>query len=679
MTFDEYNTDENFDKKESSLDELVKLGIEEGKTSDEIKTSLSPKWQKSKKIGEFDNYVKQYSTPKEEPKAEEVTEKVIEEEKPEEPKKEEKTEAPKPKTDTLSRTEKDFIKKQDELNDNGLNAALNDVEGRRAYNWEQQYETGRKAGEAYNRIDDKLIAQLPTFLFRRYQNDEFGDISDTSTPEGRESKKNAQLRLAHFVLNGVQSKLKNASNAFMITAGKSPIFSDTTSDYEKYQQSNFAKGMENRWKKYGAETQNAIDMVAKETNNEQGARLAAEDIAKDNKLNTRFNMMTTREKADLINIKMEIGKLVGKMDLSEIADFMTGEAINGDLTTDEAIAIGVAQLVKKSPELLKQLPEGKYKDMILGLFGGGSVDTIIASLGGAMGGSDNDETPDNPDSIIDEKKTNDKWSNPTGNLRGYKALDGKIYDFNTFESKDGKEKLVRLINDLDYRFRNGEIDAETFRKYREPLYKEAGKHTGIKGMKTEEALKWNVQQKLKDLNADTGKGKVTVDSYKETTAKILEMAKDVGMSENEIEKLKKDFKLIDLSLTKVDSIEERQERALVSPKFSINCITDRSFFISELVYSQLLRGYKVPKTLWPCIARVYAGHLIIICTGQGEEVRKDYDSDEEVWQSLQCVDIIPIVQVSVPFLQPAYGVDDMFQTGHSILVADEAKFGGCDD
>ena len=100
-------------------------------------------------------------------------------------------------------------------------------------------------------------------------------------------------------------------------------------------------------------------------------------------------------------------------------------------------------------------------------------------------------------------------------------------------------------------------------------------------------------------------------------------------------KLKKDFKLIDLSLTKVDSIEERQERALVSPKFSINCITDRSFFISELVYSQLLRGYKVPKTLWPCIARVYAGHLIIICTGQGEEVRKDYDSDEEVWQKTQ--------------------------------------------
>ena len=68
MTFDEYNTDENFDNDKSSLDELVKLGLEEGKSSDEIKSSLSPKWQKSKKIGEFDNYVTKYSKPKKSPR-----------------------------------------------------------------------------------------------------------------------------------------------------------------------------------------------------------------------------------------------------------------------------------------------------------------------------------------------------------------------------------------------------------------------------------------------------------------------------------------------------------------------------------------------------------------------------------------------------------------------------------
>jgi hypothetical protein len=325
----------------------------------------------------------------------------------------------------------------------------------------------------------------------------------------------------------------------MIAAGKSPLYADTMSDYEKYQQTNLAKGMENRWKKYEAETQNAIDLVSKETGKEQEARLTAEEIANDKKMSTRWNMMTAREKADLINIKMEIGKLVGKMDLSEIADFMTGEAINGDLNKDEAIAIGVAQLVKKSPELLRKLPEGDMKTAILNLFGGGSVDSIITSLGGAGG---NDDTANNPDSIIDEKKTNNKIKNPTGNLKGYKALDGNTYDFNTFESSAGKEKLIELINDLDNRFYNGEIDAATYRKYREPLYTEIGKHLNIKASKTEDALRANVQKKLKDLNSSAGKGKVTVNDYKARTENILKMAEDVGMTENEIEKLKKDFK-----------------------------------------------------------------------------------------------------------------------------------------
>ena len=50
------------------------------------------------------------------------------------------------------------------------------------------------------------------------------------------------------------------------------------------------------------------------------------------------------------------------------------------------------------------------------------------------------------------------------------------------------------------------------------------------------------KRSVAQVRMTAGKGKITVDSYKETTAKILEMAKDVGMSENEIEKLKKDFK-----------------------------------------------------------------------------------------------------------------------------------------
>ena len=108
MTFDEYNTDENFDKKESSLDELVKIGVSEGKTDKEIKDSLSPKWQKSKKIGEFDTYYQNYATPKKE----EVKEEVKETEKPAEPFKEEET--PKTKT-TLTSGDKNYMQQVDDV------------------------------------------------------------------------------------------------------------------------------------------------------------------------------------------------------------------------------------------------------------------------------------------------------------------------------------------------------------------------------------------------------------------------------------------------------------------------------------------------------------------------------------------------------------------------------------
>ena len=481
MTFDEYNTDENFDRNESSLDELVKLGLEEGKSSDEIKSSLSPKWQKSKKIGEFDNYVTKYSKPKEEPKAEEVKETVTEETAPKvEPLKEtsdisveEKTEAPKAKTNLLDKKSKDYMTKQDEIADTALNTTLNDIEERSGYNWERQYETAKKAGEAFNSIDDKLVAQIPTFVTRRFMNGEFGKPETTD----------AKLRLAHFLVNGLASKLRQASNIAMKTAGKAPMFDDTTSDYEKYQQSNFAKGMENRWRKYEAETQNAIDLVTKETGNEQAARLEAEKLTNDEKMGTKFRMMSAREKADLINIKMEIGKLVGKMDLSEIADFMTGEAISGDLTKDEAIAIGVAQLVKNSPGLLKQLPEGKYKNAIIGLFGGGDVDSIISSLGGD--GNDKEESSEN----------------------GGTPKTGLTMNDEEFEA------LRKRSDELSAKYYNGEMSKEDFITEWDKLYKEMNKHpiykqrNNVRILSTKEILAANKELELKDKFGEDTKSK----------------------------------------------------------------------------------------------------------------------------------------------------------------------------
>ena len=482
MTFDEYNTDENF-KGKSTADELVKIGYDEGKTREDIENSLSPLWKEDKKGNvkkALDKYYK-VETPKEEPKAEEVKETVTEETAPKiEPLKEtsdisveEKTEAPKARTNLLDKKSKDYMTKQDEIADTALNTTLNDIEERSGYNWERQYETAKKAGEAFNSIDDKLVAQIPTFVTKRYMNGEFGKPETTD----------AKLRLAHFLVNGLASKLRQASNIAMKTAGKAPMFDDTTSDYEKYQQSNFAKGMENRWRKYEAETQNAIDLVAKETGNEQAARLEAEKLTNDEKMGTKFRMMSAREKADLINIKMEIGKLVGKMDLSEIADFMTGEAISGDLTKDEAIAIGVAQLVKNSPGLLKQLPEGKYKSAIIGLFGGGDVDSIISSLGGD--GGDKEESSEN----------------------GGTPKTGLTMNDEEFEA------LRKRSNELSAKYYNGEMSKEDFITEWDKLYKEMNKHpiykqrNNVRILSTKEILAANKELELKDKFGEDTKSK----------------------------------------------------------------------------------------------------------------------------------------------------------------------------
>lgn len=514
MTFAEYNTDENFDNDKSSLDELVKIGLEEGKTSDEIKNSLSPKWQKSKKIGEFDNYVSKYSAPKEEPKKEEVTEKVIEQTAP-------KEEAPKVKTSTLDANEKAYIKKQDEIADTALNTTLNDVENRRKYNWEQQYETGKKAGEAFSRIDDKLVEQLPTFMFKRYQNGEFGDPKSSD----------AKLRLAHFMINGVQSRLKNASNAFNVAAGRSPLFADTTSDYEKYQQSNLAKGLENRWRKYEAETENAIQLAAKESMTEQEARLEAEKIANDKKMATKWNMMDARQKVDLMQIKKEIGKLVGKMDLSEIADFMTGEAISGDLSKDEAVAIGVAQLVKNSPELLRKLPEGDMKTAILGLFGGGSVDEIISSLNG-------------------ESDTDNGTDNDTVSATAVKLSDGTVLDPGKWMSKNDYSEIDKAATRLSDRYYRGEITEEEFRDDYNKLYNVVQQHnimnkvTGtlkpvdrrVKELKQDRLDYWNRQ--IDDLNSQAKNGQIKTSDYSEKFAEYEKALISAGGDAKKVAKKK---------------------------------------------------------------------------------------------------------------------------------------------
>ena len=62
----------------------------------------------------------------------------------------------------------------------------------------------------------------------------------------------------------------------------------------------------------------------------------------------------------------------------------------------------------------------------------------------------------------------------------------------------------------------------------------------------------------------------------------------------------------------------------------------------------------------------------------GHEIAAVGGADEEVGQFGQRVDIVPVVEVAVPFLQAFHGADDALQPLHGFLVTDEAQAGGAD-
>ena len=244
---------------------------------------------------------------------------------------------------------------------NGNDAIAETVEGRALNkllknseaNWKQMTDTSAKVRNAYNDIDDKYIEQLPTFMFKRYQNGEFGD------PKSGDAK----LRLAHFMINGVGTALANASHIIR----KDGV--QEQSDYEKVQGTNLEQGLANRWKKNNAETEEVIKIANKEADNEQDARIYVEQLTRDNMLKSGWNAMDQNQKLYAINVSREIGKMIGDMNVEELSNFITAQALNGNLSEQQAVVVGLASLVSKTPELLQKMPEGGVKSAVMSLLG----------------------------------------------------------------------------------------------------------------------------------------------------------------------------------------------------------------------------------------------------------------------------------------------------------------------
>jgi hypothetical protein len=501
MTFAEYNTDTNFDDDNSSLEELVKIGLNEGKTSDEIKGSLSPKWQKSKKIGEFDSYVSKYSKPKAEekkPTEEKVIETVVTNTTPEE------------KKTTLDRQSQAYAEKQNKYAESAKEEALDDIKKDSERNWRERYESSLKRADAYKQIDDHMVDQLPTFMFKRYQNGEFGDPKSSD----------AKLRLAHFVINGLGTALSNMGHKINKDGAQEE------SDFEKYQRTNLEEGMQNRWTKYKSDTEGAIKAVEKEYGNEQDARLAVEQLTRDRKANTKWNMMDQNQKVFALQVTKEIGSMLGGMDTSELSNFIAGAALTGDMSKDEVVAIGIAKIAANAPGIIANLPEGSIKDMVMGMIGG-DPSFIGAGIGGM--GSDGGTDGESGTTLEDGTKVNP----------------GKTM------SKDELAELRSAAESLGNKYYNGEISEEQFLKdyaKLEGVMNQHGIRKAISGgiMSADDYIKQihtnkkvELSSKIDELNARAKAGDIKPSDYEEQFNKLKNDSAKWGASEKELKAIEK--------------------------------------------------------------------------------------------------------------------------------------------
>jgi hypothetical protein len=479
MTFAEYNTDDNF-RGDSNAMELVRLGKEEGKTKEEILASLSPLWAEDKK-GNVKKAIS-YHFPE--------TEKPKEEQKAPEPKA--KVEATQNAAKAVVQKQKD-IKQSDKNYLDQTNAIADDVqetETKKAKASEDDrynatLDSMERLGKSFRKIDDHFLEQLPRSVFAHYKSGDFGKVGS----------KEAKQRLAGFIISQFGSSLKTLSNGLMQMGGRSPLFADTTSDWEKFQQTNLGKGMENRWRKYEAETQGAIDLLKKQHTDEQDIKNGIAKIATNNRLQTAFNMMNEKQKAYLINLTEEIGDKIGSFDNEKLVNFMIGAAISDTgLEWQEAAGIAVTKFGK-------DFADGKFDDKLNDLKEGlGNTTDVTAGVGSAIVDAlTNGGKTEKPDLPKPESKpfgkTYEGDTSREGTFWGGKLDDKTMKKYSELQSKKPEGIATDLMSDEEIK---AFLDANPDMKGGDVL-----KKSGINDKITQQAkeLKKAVDQAEKDYKA----------------------------------------------------------------------------------------------------------------------------------------------------------------------------------
>ena len=542
MTFAEYNTDKNFDNNKSSLEELVKIGKSEGMSKDAIRSALSPKWQKSSKLDKFDEYYGK-ETPKKEvtapktfdinntalamsknnvtpkpsapvsnppeetkPTEEKITEEVINE-----------TTAPEVKPEEDIKQKNKAANKQ---NEDSLTQEQIEYQNQRRNKeqlWNNTLDSMERQKDAFNNIDDHMVEQLPTFMFKRYQNGEFGDPKTSD----------AKLRLAHFMINGVGTALSNMSHVIR----KDGQTED--SDYEKYQKTNMQQGLENRWQKYKEETAAAMDLAKKRGVADEELSEAIAKISSNNRLQASFNRMNEEQKVFTLQVMSEIGDEMGNMSDEKFANTLIGFATSGDsLDYKEAAAMLVYRYIK----------DPQKRNEALNKLGFGDMGGLVGGIGGAFGGGKKDKE-DNPETTLEDGT----------NVDAGKIMTNADYD-----------KIVKAAEDLGNKYYNGEIDEEKFRNEYSKLEAEMKKHgvyNKFKNIQSQDAylkqIRTNKQvelsEKIDNLNAKAKAGDIKPSEYEEQFKALKEQSAKWGASE-------KDLKSIEKGKIKSDTILKAAEK-----------------------------------------------------------------------------------------------------------------------
>lgn len=513
MTFAEYNTDTNFDNDKSSLDELVKIGVDEGKSEDEIRNTLSAKWKNSKKINELSSYYQKHSankkkeeTPKEEEK---VTEKVTE------------TAPVQTSTPTVSKADEKYINAQNGRIDKAQQEEINRLVKQKTDDFNSTMETNEKAGEAYRKINDRMIENLPRGIIQAYKDNEFGDIS---TPEG---KKAAKQRMGYFLVDNFNSILKNFSNAAANNAGRANDFADTESAYSKYQKTNLEQGLENRWNKYKQETNNAVALVANRSMTEEEALDTVNKISQNQRLQNVFNMVDENQKAYMLEVLSKLGDevgnwndkkfvnalyggtMTGKYDATQLAEMLGARAGVGVVENlnlfDENGNIDLSSLKEliKIPGLKDALKDNYGIDL-------DNVDFSTAGIGGGGSSSSGDDAP----------------------ASGVKLSDGTVIDPGKMLSMNDFSVINKTATDLSDKYYRGEISEEQFREDYNKLYNVVQQHnimnkiTGtlvpvdkrVKQLKQDRVDYWDRQ--IDDLNSQAKNGLIKTSDYAEKFAEL---------------------------------------------------------------------------------------------------------------------------------------------------------------